>query len=86
MKKLITAVIIILAVGLAMVLVGSILQGIDWTSTPDFDGTAFASALNNVGYIVAMLSGVVLAGLGVAYAVKYDGKEKENKEDKENKK
>ncbi len=75
MKKLITAVIIILAVGLAMVLVGSILQGIDWTSTPDFDGTAFASALVNVGYIVAMLSGVVLAGLGVAYAVRYDGKE-----------
>lgn len=85
MKKLITTVIIILAVGLAMILVGGILQGISW-QTPDFDGTAFASALNNVGYIVAMLSGVVLAGLGVAYAIKYDGKEKENKEDKENKK
>ena len=85
MKKLITTVIIILAVGLAMILVGGVLQCISW-QTSDFDGTAFASALNNVGYIVAMLSGVVLAGLGVAYAVKYDGKEKENKEDKENKK
>lgn len=85
MKKLITTVIIILAVGLAMILVGGVLQGISW-QTSDFDGRAFASALNNVGYIVAMLSGVVLAGLGVAYAVKYDGKEKENKEDKENKK
>lgn len=85
MKKLITTVIIILAVGLAMILVGGVLQGISW-QTSDFDGTAFASVLNNVGYIVAMLSGVVLAGLGVAYAVKYDGKDKENKEDKENKK
>ena len=85
MKKLITAVIIILAVGLAMVLVGSILQGIDWTSTPDFDGTAFASALVNVGYIVAMLSGVVLAGLGVAYAVRYDGKERSKDKDSKEK-
>ena len=68
MKKLTTAVIVFLAVGLAMIIVGSILQGIQWQQ--NFDGTAFAQALNNVGYIVAMLSGVVLAGIGVASAIK----------------
>ena len=82
MKKLTTAVIVFLAVGLAMILVGSILQGIQWQQ--NFDGTAFAQALNNVGYIVAMLSGVVLAGIGVASAIKGESS-KAKDQDKEKK-
>ncbi len=82
MKKLITTTIVILAVGLAMVLVGSVLQGITWSSS--FDGTTLASSLTTIGYIVAMLSGVVLTGLGVAYAIKGDCS-KEEKDEKEKK-
>lgn len=84
MKKFLLTTIVVLSVGLAMILIGSILQGITWST--GFDGTSLAEALNNVGYIVAMLSGVVLAGVGVAYAVRGEDKncpkDKENKEDK----
>ncbi len=68
MKKLTLTTIIILGIGLAMVVVGAILQGISWGS--GFNGDALASALNNIGYITAMLSGVVLTGTGIAYAIK----------------
>ena len=63
MKKFIITTIVLLSVGLAMVLVGSILQGVNW-STADFNGDPFASALTTIGYLVAVLSGVVLTGLG----------------------
>jgi hypothetical protein len=70
MKKLMTSVIIILAVGLAMVLLGSLLQGVVWGA--GFNGVNMANALVNLGYICAMLSGVVLTGLGVAKAVRHE--------------
>ncbi len=76
--------IIILGVGVAMVLVGSILQGIVWNVTT-FDGEAFALALNTLGYIVALLSGIVLTALGISYAIKGE-KEDCQKEDKDSKK
>lgn len=84
MKKVLLATVIILSVGLAMVLVGSILQGITWSS--GFDGTAFAQALNSIGYIVAMLSGVALTGLGISYAIKGDSKDEKKEEKDEEKK
>lgn len=68
MKKLLTAAIVILSVGLAMILVGGVLQGVTWQG--NFDGQFLADALSNVGYIVAMLSGVVLTAVGVASAIK----------------
>ena len=77
MKKFISTAVIILSVGLAMVLVGSILQGITWNG--DFDGTNLAGALVNLGYIGTMLSGVVLAGLGVATAIKGESKDENKK-------
>lgn len=81
MKKVIMTTIIIVSIGLAMVLVGSILQGINWGT--GFDGTELATALSNIGYIVAMLSGVVLTGLGVAYAVRGENnKDSDEKKEK----
>ncbi len=79
MKKCVNTAIIILAIGLAMILVGSILQGITWGN--GFNGDTLADALNNIGYIAAMLSGVVLTGFGVATAVK--GEDKTTDENKE---
>ena len=86
MKKILMSTVIVLSVGLAMVLIGSILNGISWSS--DFNGASFADALTSIGYIVAMLSGVVLTGLGVAYAVKTDCKDcnKDCKNDKDEEK
>ena len=69
MKKLTLATLIILGVGLAMVVVGAVLDGIAWNTT-SFDGAARASALTNSGYIASMLSGVVLTGTGIAYAIR----------------
>ncbi len=83
MKKFIITTIVLLSVGLAMVLVGSVLQGINW-STADFNGDPFASALTTIGYLVAVLSGVVLTGLGVSTAILGNcKKEKAEKEDDE---
>lgn len=69
MKKLTLATLIILGVGLAMVVVGAVLDGIAWNTT-SFDGAALATALTNIGYIASMLSGVVLTGTGIAYAIR----------------
>lgn len=68
MKKTMFTTLIIFSVGIALILVGSILQGISWGT--GFDGTTFASALNNIGYIVTLLSGVVLMALGISTAIK----------------
>ena len=68
MKKTMFTTLIIFSVGIALILVGSILQGISWGV--GFDGTTFASALNNIGYIVTLLSGVVLMALGISTAIK----------------
>lgn len=81
MKKLITTTIIILAIGIAMIVVGSVLKGITWSA--DFDGTQLASAFNNIGYIAAALSGVVLTGSGIATAVKSNNCSSEEKSNKE---
>lgn len=82
MKKFILTTIVLLSVGLAMVLVGSVLQGINW-STADFNGDYLANALSTIGYLVAVLSGVVLTGLGVSTAIlgncKKDDEKKEEK-------
>lgn len=82
MKKFIITTIVLLSVGLAMVLVGSVLQGINW-STADFNGDHLANALSTIGYLVAVLSGVVLTGLGVSTAIlgncKKDDEKKEEK-------
>ena len=86
MKKVFLAMIITLSVGLAMILVGSVLAGINWTPTgveATFDGTALSLALSNVGYVVFMLSCIVLTGLGVPYAVKGDCKKEEKNEKNE---
>lgn len=79
MKKLINTAIIILAVSLALVIIGSILAGINWGT--GFDGAALAAALVNVGYIAAALTGIVLTGLGVSYAVRNEDSNKESDEE-----
>ena len=81
MKKLITTTIVILAIGIAMVVVGSVLKGVAWS--PDFDGSQLAIALSNIGYIVAALSGIVLTGVGIVAAVKSTNSD--DKQDKEKK-
>ncbi len=81
MKKLITTTIVILAIGIAMVVVGSVLKGVAWSS--DFDGSQLAIALSNIGYIVAALSGIVLTGVGIVAAVKSTNSD--DKQDKEKK-
>ncbi len=81
MKKLITTTLIILAIGIAMIVVGSVLNGIAWNAS--FDGTSFASALNNVGYLAAALSGVVLTGVGIVSVIKLSGCDKSDKSDKD---
>ena len=81
MKKLITTTVVILAIGIAMVVVGSVLKGVAWGT--DFDGTQLATALSNIGYIVAALSGIVLTGVGIATAVKSTNSD--DKRDKEKK-
>ncbi len=75
MKKTLTTTIIILAIGIAMIIVGSVLQGISWSA--DFDGTQLASALTTIGYITAALSGIVLTGFGIAHALKPECKEED---------
>lgn len=87
MKKTMLTTTIILGVGVAMILVGSILQGIVWDPTV-FDGEAFALALNTLGYIVALLSGIVLTALGISLAIRgekecVEEKKDEKKKDKE---
>lgn len=82
MKKFIITTIVLLSVGLAMVLVGSILQGVNW-STADFNGDPFASALTTIGYLVAVLSGVVLTGLGASTAILGNCKKENEKKDDE---
>ena len=81
MKKTLTTPLVILAVGLAMVLLGSVLKGITWGS--GFSGAELAIAFNNIGYIVSVLSGVVLAAVGISCAIKGDA---DNKDEKENNK
>lgn len=80
MKKLLTTLVVVLAVGLAMVLIGGVLNSVTWTA--DFDGTKLASALTTVGYIVSVITGVVLAGTGVAYAISTSKSEADKKDDK----
>ena len=80
MKKVLILSTIILSVGLAMVLISSILQGVNWGGT--FDGTAFSNALNDIGYIVSMLSGVVVTGAGVSFAIKSGYSEKDKSDEK----
>ena len=83
MKKLLYSSIIIVSVGIAMIIIGSILNGINWQTT-DFDGTSFAGALSSVGYIIATLSGVVLAGCGISFVLRQNDCEKDKeKKDKE---
>lgn len=85
MKKLLTASIVVLAVGLVMVIVGGALRGIDWQL--GFDGQYIANALNNIGYIVTLLSGIVLTATAISCAIKGEKEEckpaKKNKKDKE---
>ncbi len=84
MKKFIMTTVIFLAVGLAMIFIGSILQGINWTM--DFDGTHFAEALNNIGYLVSTLSGVALTAGAVSCAVRGDNCENKSKDTNESEK
>ncbi len=83
MKKLITTTVIILAIAVAMIVVGSVFKSITWTG--DFNGAELANAFNNIGYIAAALSGVVLTGAGIATAVKSNNCDSEDKTDKEKK-
>lgn len=83
MKKFMTTAIVILSIGLAMVLTGSVLNGIAWAAG-GFNGAELAKALVNIGYIATMLSGIVLTGLGVACAVRGEDK-KEGKDNKDSK-
>ena len=84
MKKFIMTTVIFLAVGIAMIFIGSILQGVTWTM--DFDGTHFAEALNNIGYLVATLSGVALTAGAVSCAVRGDNCENKDKDTNANEK
>ena len=69
MSKLSTTAIIVLAIGLAMAIVGAVMQGINYTG--DFNGQPLASVLREIGYIAAALSGIVLVASGVASAVRH---------------
>ncbi|MCL2522465.1 MAG: hypothetical protein FWE36_06360 [Erysipelotrichales bacterium] len=72
MKKYASTAIVILSVSLAMVFLGAVLTGVDWGT--GFNGAPLADALLNIGYIGAILSGIVLTGIGVSAAVRSDGK------------
>jgi len=72
MKKSASTAIIALCVSLAMVFLGAVLTGVNWGT--GFNGAHLADVLVNLGYIGAILSGIVLTGIGVATAVRSDGK------------
>ena len=73
MKKIMTSALIVIAVAVAMVLLGSILKSIAWDG--DFDGSVIGVALTDLGYIGAVLSGIVLTGVTVASAAKGEDKD-----------
>ena len=68
MKKMIMISLIMLAVGLAMAVIGAIFQDINWTG--NFQPDNFAGLLETIGFITAALSGIVLVALGVSTAIK----------------
>ena len=68
MKRFSIAALIVLSVGLAMTVVGSVLVGV--TFTGNFDATPLAATLREIGYITAALSGIVLVALGVSHAIR----------------
>lgn len=74
MKKLINTAIVILSISLALVIIGSVLAGMTWGN--GFNGAELAAALVNIGYISAALTGIVLTGLGVSYAVRNEDSKK----------
>jgi len=67
MKKLAITSIVILAIGLAMIIVGAVLQGLD--TTGNFNIQYLANALRDIGYVASALSGVVLVATGVSSAI-----------------
>ena len=72
-KKVTIATIVLLAVGLAMVVIGAVLGSVTslggvLSADKPFIATNISSALNTIGYLMAMLSGVVLAAVCVSGA------------------
>ena len=61
MKKLVVSSAVILAVGLTLVLVAGILRSVTFDTTV-FNPATLANAMSTIGYLVAALAGVILAG------------------------
>ena len=69
MKKLKVTSLVTLSVGLALVTVGGVLRSINF-DTSVFNPATLASAMFTVGYLMAVLSGVLLTGSAVVGAIK----------------
>ena len=77
MKTNTKALVVVLFVGLAMAIVGSIFMGI---APGDFNLIPLGMTLRDIGYITFALSGIVLTGLSVASAVSGEQKKHEKKD------
>ena len=67
MKKFTTTAIIMLAVGVALAIVGAIFQDITWSGT--FTPVHLGQVFETIGFVAAALSGIILVGFGVALAI-----------------
>ena len=67
MKKLITSSTIAVSVGLVLVLVGGILRSITFDTA--FNPATLANASFTIGYLIAVLSGVLLAGCSIVSVI-----------------
>jgi len=73
MKKMPLPAIITLTIGLAMVITGAVLRsiwGLSAGSNPSFNAVTLAIAFESIGYVLAVISGVVLTAFYIVGAVK----------------
>ena len=79
MKKLSVSASITLSIGLAMIIVGAVLRSIWGLSTAagsSFNATTLATAFESVGYVLAVISGVVLTAYFIVGAIKGENTKK----------
>ncbi|MCL2756442.1 MAG: hypothetical protein FWE45_05360 [Firmicutes bacterium] len=75
MKKLMLISLITLSVGIVLVLTAGILRSITFDLTT-FNPTTLNNAFTTVGYLIAVLSGVVFTGLVIVSVIKAGGESK----------
>ena len=68
-------IIVILVVGLATAVVGAILMGI--APSGDYNIQPLGSTLRDIGFITAVLCGIILTGLSVSGAVNGENQKKD---------